>query len=191
MTIGMKNMKQLSILLFTLLSCFVYGQDKFNHVYYNKLTEVTGTNYVIATIENRGKMEINNQFLLFINTQNGNTKKIDFPKDAYISKIEQIKIDTLGINLIFVAAHTVNLDGNKGIDWNDPKQIIIFSTDGQERTQLTDDKFFVGTWIINKQTGTLVITGYYDSNNSGKYDKTDKNEILLYNLKTLKLISKF
>jgi hypothetical protein len=154
------------------------------------LTEIKGTEYVIATIENRGKIETISKYLLFINTRNGNTKQIDFPKDAYIAKIEQIKIDSLGINLIFVAAKTVNLNNNKGIDWNDPEQIIILSTDGQERTQLTEDKFFVQTWIINRLTGGIVITGYYDTNNNGKYDKTDKNGILIYNLKTLKLIGK-
>ena len=174
----------------TTLTCFTYGQDKYNYVHFNKLTDIVGTEYVIATIENWGKIEVKNKYLLFINTQNGKTKQIDFPKDAYIEKIEQIKIDSLGINKIFIVAKTVNLDGNKGIDWNDPKQIIILSTDGQEKTQLTDDKFFVWTWIINKHIGTIVITGYYDTNNNGKYDKTDRNEIIIYDLKTLKLISK-
>jgi hypothetical protein len=154
------------------------------------LTEIKGTEYVIASIENHGKIETNSKYLLFINTMNGKVKQIDFPKDAYIAKIEQIKMDSLGINLIIVAAKTVNLDNNKGIDWNDPEQIIILSTDGQERTQLTEDKFFVRTWIINRLTGGIVITGYYDTNNNGKYEKTDKNEILIYDLKTLKLISK-
>ncbi len=172
------------------MTCFAHGQDKYNYVNFNKLTEIVGTDYVIATIENRGKIETNSKYLLFINTQNGKTKQIDFPKDAYIEKIEQIKIDSLGINIIFVAAKTVNLDNNKGIDWNDPEQIIILSTDGQEKTQLTEDKFFVRTWIISKHTGAIVITGYYDTNNNGKYDKTDKNEILIYDLKTLKLVSK-
>jgi len=183
-------MKRLLVTMLTLLTCYTYGQDKYNYVNFNKLTEIKGTEYVIATIENRGKIEINSKYLLFINTLNGKTKQIDFPNDAYIGKIEQIKIDSLGINLIFVAAKTVNLDNNKGIDWNDPEQIIILSTDGQERTQLTEDKFFVRTWIINRLTGGIVITGYYDTNNNGKYDKTDKNEILIYDLKTLKLISK-
>ncbi|HZL11845.1 MAG TPA: hypothetical protein VFC65_17825 [Prolixibacteraceae bacterium] len=183
-------MKRLLVIVLTSLTCFAHGQDKYNYVHFNKLTEITGTEYVIATIENRGKIETNSQYLLFINTQNGKTKQIDFPKDAYIEKIEQIKIDSLGINKIFIAAKTVNLDNNKGIDWNDPKQIIILSTDGQERTQITDDKFFVQTWIINKHTGAIVITGYYDTNNNGKYDKTDKNEILIYDLKTLKMVNK-
>ena len=93
-----------------------------------------------------------------------------------MEKIEQVKIDSLG--MIIVSAQTVDLDGS-GIEWSDPKQIIILSTDGQEKTQLTDNKFFTRTWIVNKQTGTIVITDY-DTNNNNKYDKTDKNEIHIY-----------
>lgn len=54
---------------------------------------------------------------------------------------------------------------------------------GKEMTQLTEDQFFV----VNTQTGKLVVAGYYDTNNNNKYDKTDKDEILIYDLKTLKL----
>lgn len=57
---------------------------------------------------------------------------------------------------------------------------------GKEMTQLTEDIFFV----VNTQTGKLVVAGYYDTNNNNKYDKTDKDEILIYNLKTLKLASR-
>lgn len=184
-------MKQLLLIVLTSLTLCSYCQDKYNYVHFNKLTEVAGTNYVIATIENVGKMfTTNSKYLLFINTQNGQTKQVDFPKDSHFEKIEQFKIDSLGINEIIISANTVDLDGKKGIGWNEPKQIIILSTDGQQKTQLTEDKFFVSTWTTNKQTGTIVITGYYDSNNNDKYDKTDKNEILIYDLKTLKLISK-
>ena len=38
---------------------------------------------------------------------------------------------------------------------------------GKEMTQLTEDKFFV----VNTQTGKLVVAGYYDTNNNNKYDK--------------------
>ena len=57
---------------------------------------------------------------------------------------------------------------------------------GKEMTQLTEDKFFV----VNTQTVKLVVAGYYDTNNNNKYDKTDKDEILIYDLKTLKLASR-
>lgn len=184
-------MKRLLTVILALFSISLFGQDKYNYVHYNKLIELKGTDFVVATIENWGKMlTTNNKYLLFINTKNGQTKQIDFPNDAYIEKIEQIKIDSLGINKVIVAANTVNLDGNKSIDWNDPKQIIILSTDGKEKTKITEDKYFVSTWIVNNQTATIVMTGHYDSNNNGKYDKTDKNEILIYDLKTMQLLSK-
>lgn len=184
-------MKQTIILLLLVFTTSVYGQDKYNYVYFNKLTEIKGTPYVIAMISNAGKMfTTNSEYLLFINTQNGLSKQIDFPKNANILGIEQIKIDSLQINRILVTAQTVNLDNSKRIDWDDPTQIIVVSTDGQEKVQLTEDRFFSRTWVVNSTTGTIVVTGHYDTNNNGKYDKTDKNEILLYDLKTLRLISK-
>ena len=184
-------MKKLLILALTLLPLASFGQDKYNYTHFNKLTGILGTDYVIATIENWGKMDgLKNRYLLFIDTKTGQTNKVDFPIEGYFEKIEQIKIDELGINKIIMSAQTVDLDGKKGINWNDPKQIIILSTDGKERTQLTDSKLYVRIWAVNKKTGTIVITGNYDTNNNGKYDKTDKNKIGIYDLKTLKLIIK-
>ena len=87
-------------------------------------------------------------------------------------------------------ARTVDLDGKKGIDWNDPEQIIILSPDGKEKTQLTENKFFLRTWTVNRLTGTIIVTGHYDSNNNKKYDRTDKNEIHIYDLRTLKITTK-
>ena len=184
-------MKNILIIALTILTLNAYGQDKYNYVHFNKLTEVVGTEYVIASIENWGKiLETKSRYFLFIDTKTGETKQVDFPSDARIEKLEQIKIDSLNINLVVVSAKTVDLDGKNGIDWNDPAQIIILSPDGNEKTQLTDNKFFVRTWTVNKFTGTIVITGHYDTNNNNKYDKKDKNEIHVYDLKTLKLINK-
>jgi len=184
-------MKKTGVIAFITLALATYGQDKYNYVHFNKLTEVTGTEYVIASIENRGKMlESNNSYLLFINTRNSETFQVDFPGDSWIEKLEQIKIDSLGINLIIVSARTIDLDEKSGIDWNDPTQIIVLSTDGKEKTQLTENEFFVKIRTVNHQTGTIVITGYFDTNNNNEYDKTDKNEILVYDLKTLKLINR-
>jgi hypothetical protein len=173
------------------MSVAAYSQDKYNYVHFNKLTELKGTAYVVATLGNYGKLfSSNGSYLVFINTQTGETKQIDFPKDGYLEKMEQIKIDSLGINRVVIAANTVNLNSNKSIDWNDPTQIIVLSTDGKEKVQLTEDKFFTRIWTINYQTGAIVITGHFDTNNNGKYDKTDKNEIVIFDLKTLKLIAK-
>lgn len=184
-------MKPILILFFYLLTISAYGQDKNNYVYFNKLIELGGTEYVIATIENVGKMfTVKSKYLLFINTGNGQSKQVDFPSGAHIHRVEQIRIDSLQINKVIVEGRMVNLDNSKNIDWGDSTQIIILSADGQEKVPLTEDKFFASTWIVNRQTGRIVITGYYDTNNNGKYDKTDKSEVLLYDLKTLKLISR-
>ncbi|NII83999.1 MULTISPECIES: hypothetical protein [unclassified Pedobacter] len=184
-------MKQIFITILSIFALTAYGQDKNNYTHFNKLTEVEGTDYVIASVENWGKIpDAKNKYLLFINTKNGQTKQVDFPSDGYFEKLEQVKIDHLGINQIIISAQTIDLDEKKGIDWNDPKQIIILSPDGQKRTQLTDNKFFVNTWVVNKQTGTIIVTGHTDTNNNNKYDKTDKSEILIYDLKILKQISK-
>ncbi|SEL36908.1 hypothetical protein SAMN04488505_102122 [Chitinophaga rupis] len=182
-------MKHIIILLLSVLTISAYGQDKYNYVYFNKLTELDGTDYVLATIENTGKMyTTNSTSLLFINARTGQSKQIDFPKGSFIEKIEQIKIDSFQINRVMITARTVNLNNDKSIDWDDPTQIIMLSTDGQEKVQLTEDNFFVRTWLINRHTGTIVIAGHTDTNNNGKYDKTDKSQVLLYDLKTLKLI---
>lgn len=184
-------MKQLLTIIFATLTLTSFGQDKYNYVHFNKLTEVVGTEFVVASVENWGKMlETKSRYLLFINTKTGESNQVDFPSDAKIEKLEQVKIDSLAINLIIVSANTVDLDGKSGIDWNDPIQIIILSVDGKIKTQLTDNTFFARTWTVNKLTGTIVVTGHYDTNSNNKYDKTDKNEIHVYDLKTLKLISK-
>jgi hypothetical protein len=184
-------MKLLFVTLLATFSAMSYAQDKYNFVHFNKLTEVTGTEYVIASIENVGKMfETRQKYLLFINTLSGQTRQVDFPSDGWIEKMEQVRNDSLGLNRVVVCAQTVNLNGKRGIDWEDPKQIIVLSPGGDEKVQLTNDRLFVRTWAVNNTTGTIVITGHYDTNNNNKYDKTDKSEILIYDLKTLKLVSK-
>jgi hypothetical protein len=183
-------MKRLIMIILTLTAVNAFAQDKSNYVSYNKLTEIQGSCFVIATIENNSKMSTKSRHLLFINTLTGDSKQVDFLGDAWMEKIEHIRIDSLQINKVIIVGRTVDLDGNKSIDWNDSKQVIICSIDGTDKVQLTEDKFFVSTWIVNRYTGTIVITGHYDTNDNGKYDKKDKNEILLYDLKTMKLIRK-
>ena len=111
-------------------------------------------------------------------------------KNSYYEKFEQIKIDSLGINKILLVARMVNLNKSRTIDRKDLMQIIIVSSDGQDKTQLTKDNFFVKTWTIDKQAGAIIIIGRFDSNNNRKQDKADKSETLTYDLKTLKLVSK-
>jgi hypothetical protein len=184
-------MKQLFLLLLTAIAVGTSAQDKYNYIHFNKLTEVQGTEYVIASIENLGKLfDVHGRYFIFINTKTGESRQVDIPADAFMSNITQVRIDSLGINKLILAARTVDLNGKKGIDWEDPEQIIVLSTDGQSKTQLTDSKLFVRTWVVNRQTGTIIVTGHYDTNSNNKYDKTDKSEILIYDLRTLKLVSK-
>lgn len=62
-------MKKILFIVLTTLTLTSYGQDKYNFVHFNKLTEVVGTEFVIASIENWGKiLETNSKYLLFINT---------------------------------------------------------------------------------------------------------------------------
>src|SRR5688572_2372711 len=101
-------MKQLILPALISLSLCSFGQDKYNYTHFNKLTEVTGSDYVIATIENWGKMEgLKNRYLLFIDSKTGQTSQVDFPNEGYFEKIEQVKIEELGINKIIVSAQTV------------------------------------------------------------------------------------
>ena len=167
------------------------AQTKDDYITFNKLTEVEGTEFVVAHIDNWGKMaKLKAGYFLFINSKTGQATKVDFPNYDYSQKLQQIKIDSLGINCLLISAKTVDLNERKGIDWNDPTQIFIFSPDGSKKTQLTDSKLYVSNWTVNKITGTLIVTGFVDSNNNGKYDKTDKSEIGIYDLRTLTLVQK-
>lgn len=183
-------MKKIMMLVLTVLSLTSYGQSKYGNMYFHKLIEIEGSDFVIAPSENRGKGDsFMSCYLLFINTKTGETNKVDFLNLAHFEKPEQIKIDELGINKIILFGRPASLN-KKSIDWNAPRQMTVLSTNGKERTQLTDSTLFVESWVVNKVTGTIVIGGYYDSNNNEKYDSGDKTEIGIYDLKTLKLISK-
>ncbi|MGI6046760.1 MAG: hypothetical protein ACOYEG_01930, partial [Petrimonas sp.] len=72
--------------------------------------------------------------------------------------------------------------------WDDPKQIIILSPNGEKYHQLTPDSFFVQKFVVNNNTGTIIVTGSKDSNNNKKLDKSDESKILIYDLKTLQRI---
>ena len=82
-------MKQIIFFGLTFLSIQVFAQDKYNFTSFNKLTEVEGTEYVIARIENYAKTEgLKNRYLLFINSTTGTTTQVDFPNEGYLDKIE-------------------------------------------------------------------------------------------------------
>lgn len=183
-------MKKFLIVLFFTLPFVFYGQYKYDFTHINNLMEVKGTEYVIASIKHVDKISKPNKesYLLFINTHTSEIKRVDFPDDTNITDFEQVIIDSLDINSIIVLAQTIDLDGKKGIGWDDPKQIIILSPNGEKYHQLTPDSFFVQKFVVNNNTGTIIVTGSKDSNNNKKLDKSDESKILIYDLKTLQLI---
>lgn len=182
-------MKFISFLLATIVCHNSNAQDK-SITIYNKVTELQGSSYVIASVEDQQKMAVENKYLLFINTVTGESRQLDVPATSYLERFEQVKIDSHKINKVIVVARTVNLNGNKAIDYYDPRQVIICSTDGIEKVQITEDSFYVSSFTIHRQTGNLVITGHYDTNKNGKIDKGDKSEILLYDLKKMEVIKR-
>lgn len=183
-------MKKFLIVLFFTLPFVFYGQYKYDFTHINNLMEVKGTEYVIASIKHEDKISKPNKesYLLFINTHTSEIKRVDFPDDTNITDFEQVIIDSLDINSIIVLAQTIDLDGKKGIGWDDPKQIIILSPNGEKYHQLTPDSFFVQKFVVNNNTGTIIVTGSKDSNNNKKLDKSDESKILIYDLKTLQLM---
>lgn len=179
----------LFILFWSVISIKASGQSKYSYTRFNDLMEIEGTSYIIASLDNRKKVETRNKYLLFINTSNGESTKIEFPGDSRILEKKQVKIDSLGINRLILKVKTVDLNRKAGIEWSDPSQIIALSIDGKNRVQLTEDNFFTNAWSVNRHTGSLVITGHLDSNKNGKYDKRDKNKILIFDLGSLELVN--
>ncbi|KAA6349179.1 hypothetical protein EZS27_003381 [termite gut metagenome] len=154
---------------------------------YNRFLSIKGTEYSVATVESWSKFKRIKSNLLFINTKTGETKQIDFPDDANLRTITQIKLDSLNINVVLIVANTIDWNDKKGIEWNDPMQIFISSPSGNEMQQLTENNYSVNTWSINEFTGTLIVSGYFDTNKNNKKDTNEENAILLYDLTTLKL----
>lgn len=179
----------------TRLSCIallfgltVFSQSKDN-IEYRDLTTIEGTDFVVASAVRFSKADApDNRILLFINTKTGQTRKVEFEGEGYPGKVKQVKIDAFGINKIIVAGQTI---GKFSKAWNAPSRLMVFSADGNEKTTLTEASFFVKTWEVNDNTATIVVSGEYDSNGNGKSDKTDRNEIHVYDLNTLKLLHRF
>lgn len=174
-------------------ACFFVAEAQttptYAHVRFNKLMEVSGTPYVIASKQYLDKVyNQKSNFLLFINTQNGESTKVSFADDAEINEHLEVRIDSLGIHILLLSGRTKNLNNNKSIDWGDPAQLFILSTDGKQQTQLTADSFYVQRWEVNRHTGRLMVTGFYDVNGNYKYDLGDVNEIQTFDLRTLKLV---
>ncbi len=182
-------MKHILIFLLSTLALGVNAQTKAVYRPYNTIVELKGTSYVIATKNNWNKFSTQYEnTMLFINTLNGDTNRVQLSASVFYAEFKQIKLDSLDINLVIATDRTVDLNNKNGISWDDPEQLFAISTDGKVKTQLTENGFFVNTWTVNSQTGYLVVSGYLELNNNNKFDNTERNELLIFDLKTLKLV---
>lgn len=180
-------MKKLLLCTFLVIpTLFATAQSKIIYEY-NKFLHLKGTVYTVATEESWSKMGNVNSNLLFINTATGASTVVDFPPGGRVGHVEQIKIDSLKINYVLVTANTVDIDNRKGIDWADPRQLLLYTPSGEKLKQLTEDTFYVASYAVNETTGTLIVSGYFDVNRNQKRDKTESGAMLLYDLTTLKM----
>jgi hypothetical protein len=183
-------MKYISTLLLLLIAGSSNGQSKMDYEHYDKITEIAGTDYVYATAEHTGKRSANSDFLMFINTSTGETRKVEFPDGANIQSIVHLRYDSIGVNRLMLIGRTVDLNDKGGIGYSDPQQIIILSTDGKEKTIITEDGYYVKHHYISPKHGTITVLGYHDSNGNGHLDRSDKSETIVYDLKKMKILSR-
>jgi hypothetical protein len=171
------------------VSSLAFASGKGSYTRYNKIIEVKGTPYMVAMVDNYSKMYSNSgSEILIINTLTGEKRKIELPEGSKVGKLEQLHVDSLGINKLLLTARTINVDGNKGIDWQDPTQIFILSPDGKDIVQITDNRFYDGVWALNERTGTILIAGRQDSNNNARLDNEDESELFVFDLRKMKRI---
>ena len=116
------------------------------------MIELRGTEYVIASLDNRGEISSAYPSLLFINTNNGMSKQLDFPEDSYLQNIRQIKIDSLKINKVLIVSKPFKLNRHKNITWLDTAQLFVCSSNGMDLKQVTDSTYFLRTWAISKRS---------------------------------------
>lgn len=183
-------MKQLSLLLLLCAAQMSFGQSMNFGWRDNGFTEVEGTSYVVKILQKTGKiMRVSND-LQIIDTKDGSRTIVDFPEDASIHSVTQVKLDDKNLNKLIVTAKTVNLDQDKRIDYDDPLQVLVMTVDGKEKVRITEDRFYVQSWVVNKVTGCIVIAGHYDEDENGKINKEDVAETLVYDLVNMRMIKK-
>ena len=181
-----------TLLLLVSLSCVVLAnaQEKREHISYNKLIEVDGTDYVIATFQNQSKKGVLGRHILFVNTKSGASRQFDLEDNQYLQDIEHIRLDSVGVNKIVAVigiSRTENLKGTMFSPW---RKIVVFSPDGGDALGLEGRTHFASSWLTNSKTGSLVVTGFIDSNENHTPDYDDKNEVRIYDLKNMKIIAK-
>lgn len=175
------NVTWLLVLLISLAST-VNGQEKKMQSRFNRLKAIKGTEFVVASIDNYGKILKSDESLLIINSKTGQTTAVNMPTKINVVKIKQVRIDSIGVNYLVISAQI--LEPGRSI-FDIQTRIYVVSPDGRMIKQLSDEYFYAIDWVVNKKTGSLVITGQADTNQNKKLDSNDKNELLIYDLRTL------
>lgn len=175
-----------SYLLWLVLVCLsmsVVAQDKNSS--FNQLVTLKGTDCVVTTYDNFNKIVKSDESMSVINTKTLQTTPVKFPQKIFNIKIKQVRIKASNINTMIVSAQQV--DANKLIP--DSKTVLFMvSTDGLNVKRISEANYFPWEWTVNKNTSTIVITGQTDTNKNGRLDNYDKNEVIIYDLKTQKRI---
>uniref|UniRef100_UPI0039A4D295 hypothetical protein n=1 Tax=Ornithobacterium rhinotracheale TaxID=28251 RepID=UPI0039A4D295 len=173
--------------VFSIVLLFVFslafGQKNNNYLEISLEKDIEGTDFVLGERYFDKKIDVSDdKILYFINATNGEMHEVNFGEKINV-KVEQIKIDSLNINTLIAKTYLSNkLTRVKS-------SLYLLSTDGREMQKIVDDDFCVKKFVLNKNTGNLVIKGFRDVNENGKIDKNDKEQILIYSLKHKKQIS--
>ncbi|MBW7913341.1 MAG: hypothetical protein H3C54_06505, partial [Taibaiella sp.] len=125
-------MKTLFFTVSLFISGFITAQEKKEYTSYNKLIEVQGTDFAIATFEDHSKKGVSGRHILFINTRTGTSRQIDLGEDQYLYNIEQIKLDSLGINRIIAVVGMFHPKEMKGLVLSNWRKVVVFSIDGEQ-----------------------------------------------------------
>lgn len=183
-------MKVLFVLIALCVSGSILAQEKKTYYNYNMLTQLDGTSYVIASAKSHSKVGVSGNYILFINSKTGESKQVNFKKNEYVYNIEQVKIDSLNINRVAVALGILNLKDIKGVESDRWERMVILSTDGSQYISDGDHPYYYSERLVNRQTGTVITTGFVDVNDNDKHDPDDKTEVRVYDLKNMKIVAK-
>lgn len=185
-------MKRLIIILVFFVSLIANAQTSSELISFEKLINLKGTPYLLGFVVSTNSLgDINTMSLMSINSHTGITETVDLPTGTMLIDFQQIKMDSIGVNCVAILARIFDADKNDRINTRDPVSLFIVSPDGKQKADLTPSNYYVRLWEVNEASGNLVVTGFYDTNKNGRYDPTEKNEIQIFDMKTLKLIHKF
>ncbi len=171
-----------SIIFFVLFVVFSLNAQKVDNVYFNKLENVSNTNYVVCASQKYSKLgDENNSKLLLIDTETSLTKEINFSKSARISKVSAT-ITCKYQNADFILVE-VSQDAQKSLPKaNDIiRELHLVELNTFNVIKLSTTHFSLVEWVINEKTETLV---FIERENGIRNNQAPVQKIVTMNLKT-------